>query len=127
MYKGPLLKALKKKWGKKRVFTIVEDGDRKGNQSGKGIEAKTEAHIHAMTLPPRTPEWMPLDYAIWTAIDAKMIECEPDGTETRKQYLARLRMCALGLPRKFIRQTIDRMPKNIREVKDAKGYHGKTS
>ena len=80
-----------------------------------------------MTLPPRTPEWMPLDYAVWTAIESKMLECEPDGKESREKYLARLRRCALGLPRSFIRKVIGRMRKNIREVKDARGYHGKTS
>lgn len=128
MYKGPLLHALKNVWGKnKRKFTIVEDGDRKGNQSTKGICAKAAAGIHAMTLPPRTPEWMPLDYAVWTAIESKMLECEPDGKESREKYLARLRRCALGLPRSFIRKVIGRMRKNIREVKDARGYHGKTS
>ena len=127
MYKGPLLHALKKTWGNKREFTIVEDGDRKGNQSTKGIDAKVTACIHAMTLPPRTPEWMPLDYAVWTAIESKMLTCEPDARETREEYLARLRRCALGLPRAFIRKVIGRMRKNIQEVQNAKGYHGKTS
>ena len=128
MYKGPLLHALQKTWCKsKRKFTIVEDGDRKGNQSTKGIDAKVTARIHAMTLPPRTQEWMPLDYAVWTAIESQMLKCEPDARETREEYLARLRRCALGLPRAFIRKVIGRMQKNIQEVQHAKGYHGKTS
>ena len=64
IYKGPMLKALKRVWGKKRFYRIVEDGDRKGNQSTKGKRAKDSAKIKAMTLPPRSPCWMPLDYAI---------------------------------------------------------------
>ena len=127
MYKGPLLQALKKSWGKKRKYTIVEDGDRKGNQSSKGIAAKAEACIHAMTLPPRTPEWMPLDFAVWKAIEDKMLTCEPETTETREQYLTRLKRCALALPRAFIRKVIGRMRTNINEVKTARGYHGKRS
>ena len=38
-------------------------------QSGKGIAAKTEVGIKSMTLSPRTPCWMPLDYAIWHKVD----------------------------------------------------------
>jgi hypothetical protein len=127
MYKGPLLKAMQKTWGEKRKYTIVEDGDRKGNQSSKGLAAKAEVNIRAMTLPPRTPEWMPLDFAIWTAVEKRMLQCEPDFTETKDQYLARLRRCALGLPRAYVGKVIERMRKNIQEVKDAKGYHGKSS
>ena len=32
--------ALRKKWGRKRSFRVVEDGDTKGFQSSKGKEAK---------------------------------------------------------------------------------------
>ena len=70
---------------------------------------------------------MPLDFALWTAVEKKMLQCEPDFTETKDQYLARLRRCALGLPRAYVRKVIERMRKNIQEVKEAKGYHGKRS
>ena len=66
MYSGPMLKALKRTWGAKRSYTIIEDGDRKGNQSNKGKAAKVKSKINAITLPPRSPCWMPLDYAIWS-------------------------------------------------------------
>ena len=55
IYSNHLKPALERKWGKKRKFTIVEDGDRKGNYSGKGIDAKASAKIFPITLPPRTP------------------------------------------------------------------------
>ena len=32
LYQGPMLKALRRTWGLKKRYTIVEDGDRKGNQ-----------------------------------------------------------------------------------------------
>ena len=72
IYKGPTLTALKRSWPGQRKFLLVEDGDRKGHQSTKGLRAKAEAGIVAMTLPPRTPCWMPLDYAIWQKIVDKV-------------------------------------------------------
>ena len=54
LYKGPLKTALKRKWGERARYTIIEDGDRKGNQSTKGLAAKVEVGIDAMVLPPRT-------------------------------------------------------------------------
>ena len=74
-----------RKWGRRSRYTIVEDGDRKGNTSGKGIKAKARAKIYAMTLPPRTPSLMPLDYAIWYRIITKVMEDAPEGKETKDQ------------------------------------------
>ena len=125
MYKGPLLQALRKTWGTRRRYTIVEDGDRKGNTSGLGLAAKANVKIHAMTLPPRTPSWMPLDYAIWKAVEDKMQETAPKGSESKVAYLKRLEHCARSLPRVFVRKVIRRMKMNIRGVIEAKGYHAK--
>ena len=63
-YEGPLLIALRRTWGQRRTYTIIEDGGRKGNRSRKGIDAKLKVGIKAAVLPPRTPSLMPLDYAI---------------------------------------------------------------
>ena len=125
MYAGPLAKALKKTWGQKRRFIVVEDGDRKGNQSGLGVAAKEKAKIRAMTLPPRTPAWMPLDYAVWHAIDKEMAAAAPDATETKAEYLERLEKTARSLPRSFVRKVIARMKGNIQGVIEAKGFHAK--
>ena len=125
MYRGPLKKALKTTWGVRKSYRIVEDGDRKGNQSGLGVEAKRQAKIQAITLPPRTPSWMPLDYAVWAAIENAMDESAPVGSETKDEYLARLETCARSLPRGFIRKVIARMKGNIQGVINARGYHSK--
>ena len=125
MYEGPLLKALQKKWPGRRRFTIVEDGDRKGNQSGKGLRAKAAVGIKAMTLPPRTPSWMPLDYSLWTAIEDRMDASSPAGTETKEAYVARLAQCARALPKAFVRKVLLRMKQNIKGVIEARGYHAK--
>ena len=125
MYSGPLAKALERNWGKKKRYTIVEDGDRKGNQSGLGLRAKESVKIRAMTLPPRTPSWMPLDYAIWAAIERKMDETAPHGAESKEAFLARLKKSAMTLPRAFVRKVVARMKGNIQGVIDARGYHAK--
>ncbi len=125
IYQGPMLKALRRVWGRRRSYRIVEDGDRKGNQSNKGKAAKHAAGIQAMTLPPRTPCWMPLDYAIWCRIMDKVLETAPSHTETKKEFLVRLRRCALTLPRTWVAAQIGRMKEQIQGVVDAKGYHPK--
>ena len=125
MYSGPLSAALKRTWGLKRQDTTVEDGDRKGNQSGKGLKAKEESKHRAMTLPPRTPSWMPLDFAIWRAVEEKMTTTAPGVTETKAEYLVRLQKAARSLPRPFVRKVLARMKNNIQAVIDAGGFHAK--
>ena len=125
IYQGPMLKSLRRVWGKKRSFTIVEDGDRKGNQSNKGVNAKKSVHIKAMKLPPRTPCWMPLDYAIWDRIMKKVLDSAPEGRESKKEFLARLKKCAMSLPKSWVAAQIGRMKELIKGVVSAKGYHSK--
>jgi hypothetical protein len=115
-------KALKKRFGEKRSFTLVEDGDRKGNQSNKGKNAKKKAKIHALTLPPRTPSLMPLDYSIWKEVLKRMKACEPTARETKGDFIDRLRRCAMRLPRGYVGRVLDRMKDNLKALKEAKGY-----
>lgn len=122
---GPLLRSLVHAFGTQRKYTIVEDGDRKGNQSRKGIAAKANARIVALTLPPRTPSLMPLDYAIWDAINTKMVAGSPSGTESKAEFVARLRHTAMSLPAPYLFRVIDRYKANIGAIIDAKGYHPK--
>ena len=124
VYTGPLKKALRKKWGTRRSYQVVEDGDRKGYQSNKGLKAKAATKIKAITLPPRSPNWMPLDYAVWTAVEKKALSTAPRGTESKEQYMKRLARCARSLPRGMIRKAIGGMKMRIQETFDNKGYHG---
>ena len=62
---GALGKSLRKRYGGKRKFNVVEDGDTKGFQSSKGKQAKTKERIKCWMWPPRSPGWMPLDYSLW--------------------------------------------------------------
>ena len=124
-YAGPMMKALRRTWGHRRFYTIVEDGDRKGNQSGKGVAAKATLGIRSMTLPPRTPSWMPLDYALWDRIQKDVLEAAPDGRESKASYIARLEKAAKALPRAYVAKVVGRMKASITVVIEANGYHPK--
>ena len=90
MYEKGLGPALRKAYGDRKRYRILEDGDTTGYQSGKGLAAKRALKIVSMKLPPRTPQWMPLDYNLWTHIERIALKQVKEG-ETKKQYLARLR------------------------------------
>ena len=126
VYQGEMIKALRRTWGARRKFTIVEDGDKKGNQSGKGLRAKEAAGIEAMVLPPRTPNWMPLDYSIWDKIVQTLDETAPAGHESKKDFLARLKRTAKTLPKGYVKKTIGKMRQRILDVVEAKGWHPKS-
>ena len=125
MYQGPLLAALRKTWGEKASYIVCEDGDRKGFQSGKGIQAKAKAKIVSLKLPPRTPSLMPWDYALWQQIQVRMTKSAPKGVETKAKYLSRLRKTALSLPRALVRKVIGRMSLNVNAIVEAKGWQPK--
>ena len=124
MYEDHLQPALERTWGKRARYTIVEDGDRKGNVSTKGIAAKARSKIYPMTLPPRTPSLMPLDYSIWQSIVEKMIDGAPktNKTETKEVFLKRLQDIAQSLPKGYVKSVIGRMRPNLQALIDADGY-----
>jgi hypothetical protein len=122
MYEDHLKPALVRAWGRRARYTIVEDGDRKGNTSGKGIAAKARSRIYATTLPPRTPSLMPLDYSIWQAIVKKMIANSPKGVETKDAFLTRLHKITQTLPKGYVKSVIGRMRGNIQALLDAQGF-----
>lgn len=122
MYKNYLKPALEATWGKQRRYTIVEDGDRKGNRSGKGIAAKASAGIFATCLPPRTPSLMPLDYSIWNEIVKKVASQKKYKKETKTEFLERLQNAAMTLKKGYVKSVIARMRPNIKALADAKGF-----
>ena len=103
-------------------FTIVEDGDRKGFQSEKGKAAQAEANITSLTLPPRSPSLVPLDYSLWKQVDEKMVARGPRGRETKAGFLARLKRCARSLPKATVRAAVRRMRANLDALVAPKGF-----
>ena len=103
LYEGPLHKALRKAYPKKRAFSVLEDNDPSGFKSSAGIAAKQRKRIEVFAIPPRSPDLSVCDYAIWAEVNKRMREKEAGWPvtkkESRKAYLARLRKTATSLPR----------------------------
>ena len=66
-------KSMRKRYGEKRKFSVVEDGDTKGFQSSKGKQAKLQEHIRSWMLPPRSLGLMPLDYCLWNEMEDRAL------------------------------------------------------
>ena len=122
MYEDHLKPALVRSWGERARYTIIEDGDRKGNMSHKGKAAKVRAKIDSTMLPPRTPSLMPLDYSIWQTIVNKMMAGAPKNVETKAHFLKRLENLAKKLPKGYVKTVIGRMRGNVQALIDARGF-----
>ena len=127
MYKGPILKALKKAYPGHRKYLIQEDNDPAGFKCNKGIAAKDEAGINTLAVPKHSPDLNLCDYALWHEVNRRMRLCEQtwadDKVETRQQYLKRLRRTALRLPKDFISKSTANMKTRCQRLIDAKGWH----
>ena len=122
MYEHPLSAALKRTYGELSSYRIVEDGDPSGYQTQKGREGKKTAKIQSWRLPPRTPEWMPLDYSIWKAIEQKAMK-SVKARQTKDTWATALRKAAAGLAPAYITKTCGAMKKRIDATHKAKGSH----
>lgn len=89
-------KALRARYGNKRTFRVVEDGDTKGFQSGKGKQAKIQEHIEPWELPPKSPGWMPLDFCLWDDIEDRVL-ANSNKKETQDEYTVRSQAAPYGL------------------------------
>ena len=116
-------KVLRRKYGAASPFTVVEDGDTKGYKSNLGLAAKEKEKIKTMDLPPRSPGWMPLDYALWSEIEQRVLAKPLAHDETKEQYLRRLQQTAFSLPRQLVKKVVLRMKKNIEATYESKGDH----
>ena len=114
-------KALRKFWGHKRLFRVVEDGDTKGFQSGKGRDAKQKQKIESWTLPPRSPDWMPLDFCLWDEIESRLLAQRITRTETKARWVQRLRSVAMSLPPALIKACLAKIKGNIEATVESRG------
>ena len=122
MYKK-LGQALRKHWGSKRRYRVVEDGDPKGFQSRVGKAEKDAQHIVSWTLPPRSPDLMPLDFSLWSEIESRVLDADAGASETGRSYEKRLRAVATSLPKAIVSDAVRSMAKRVRLVAEAKGKH----
>jgi len=122
MYELHLQPALTRTYGPRDFYRVVEDGDPTGYQSSLGKAGKRAAKIRSWRLPPRTPEWMPLDYSIWEEIERKALEAAAK-KETKASYGKKLKKVAKGLNVAYVKRVCAAMKKRIQGTFDAKGEH----
>ena len=127
MYKGPLLKALRKAFphhSPTSKWCVLEDNDPSGYKSSKGLATKKEANIVTDDLPKRSPDLNVLDYSLWKTIDMRMRIQErdfPKKKETKTEFMARLRHTALTLPTAVVQKAVRDMHRRVRLVVKFKG------
>ena len=116
-------KALRKTYGQRRKFIVVEDGDTKGFQSNAGKAAKRRERITSMMLPPRSPGWMPLDFSLWDEIESRALAKRVREFEAVEAYKKRLAITARRLPARVVENCLARMKANIDETVASRGRH----
>ena len=83
-----------------------------------------EAHIESWKLPPRTPEWMPLDFCLWREIEKTVLSAKVTADpESIANYGRRLRRTAVGLKAGLIKKCLGSLKKRIQTTIDDKGKH----
>ena len=122
---GKLGEALRAHYGDLPFFRVVEDGDTKGFQSGKGIAAKREQKIRSWKLPPHSPGLMPLDYSLWREIQGRVLSKRAITTESITSYKKRPNLTAKRLPRMLVKRVLGKMKENLQATVDSEGGHTK--
>ena len=127
LYTGPLAKKLRTEYPDRSSWAVLEDNDPSGFKSSKGMRAKRAAGIKAFEIPRRSPSLNVCDYFLWSHVNKKMRSQEqqwPAGrTETRKQYLQRLRRTALRIPRDVLNNAMADMHRRCQRLLAASGQH----
>ena len=108
-------------YGDLPFFRVVEDGDPKGFQSGKGKRAKQTQKIRSWTLPPHSPGLMPLDFSLWDEIEGRVLSKRKVEDESMASYKKRLNLTARRLPRRLIQKCVGKMKENLRVTKKSAG------
>ena len=121
LYRGPIIRALRRYRGEKHAYRILEDNDPTGYKSSKGKRAKREPKIEPIHFPPYSPDLNPLDFYIWTAIEARMAKHAVHSKETVGEFKARLRRTALRLPAELIKKAVASIRKRAAAIVEAEG------
>ena len=123
LYKGPILKALKKHRGLKASYLLVEDNDPTGYKSGKAMAEKRRLKLKTIEWPRYSPDLMPLDFSLCTDIKARMAAGAPKGRESIAAFKMRLRHTALTTPKATVRKAVAAMRGRASKICDAKGLN----
>ena len=94
---------------------ILMDNDRVYH-SRVSVVVRTAQGIDAFRIPARSPCLNPLDYSVWKYIDDKLRISNHrlmGVTESRQQFLRRLRQIIYRVPRAYVRKCIDDMRRRV--------------
>ena len=124
-YKDSVQTAVKKRYGNKRRYCVLEDNDPTGNLSKAAIAAKRKAKLEVLCLPKRSPDLNVLDFAVWGEVERRLRAQErrwPEGKkETRAEFERRLDRLAKALPSSFIDKSIGDLKRRCERLYLAKG------
>ncbi len=125
MYRGPVKKAVKKQFPRRKSFVILEDNDPSGFKSSVARAAKVEEGIKVLEIPKRSPCLNVCDYFLWTEVNRRMRAQEQKFAstkrETRHAYLKRLRRTALSLPAAVVSAAVGDMKRRCARLIAAEG------
>ena len=127
MYRKGLEPALKRAYPGARRWRVLEDNDPAGYKSRRAEQCKKELNITPLNLPPRSPDLNPFDFTIWAKINKRMRTQEAkwskSKSETRTQFMKRLRRTAMGLPAAYIEKAIGNLATRLDLLNKARGGH----
>jgi transposase len=123
MYAGPIMRLLKRVKPHKRSWTVVEDNDPAGFRSSRATSLKQSLKLRPLSLPPYSPDLMPLDFSIWQEIEQRTTAAVGSQTVSAKKYRQILRRVALRLPEAVVTKAVLSMKRRTEQIVAAKGGH----
>ena len=127
MYKDVLGPALHKVYPGKRRFLVLEDNDPAGYKSILAKDTKQAMGVDVLELPKRSPDLNPLDYAFWSHVNDRLRSQEEKFggayTETRSQFVKRLRRTILRTRPQVLGGMISNMKRRCELLQASAGHH----
>ena len=104
----------------KRSWLIMEDNAPNGFKSSRGLRAKRANKLKTVSQPPYSPDLNPLDFSLWSAIQAKALASRP-AHEKPRTYKARPRKIAMTMPRAMAKKAVQSIRARAQAIFDADG------
>ena len=127
MYKSVLGPALRKAHPGKHRFLVLEDNDPTGYKSNMAKNAKQELDIDVLELPKRSPDLNPLEFSFWSQVNTRLRAQEnkfrSGFTESRGQFIKRLRRTILRTPPQVLRKMVSNMRRRCELLRASAGQH----
>ena len=120
LYRGPLIKALRKHCGDKDQYLVAEDNDPSGYKTKKAQAAKDELGIKTIEWPRYSPDLNPLDFHVWHEIEEKVIK-KLSKPVSLQEFKKRLRRAAKAMSQDKILKAVHAVKSRAKAVWEAGG------